>query len=616
MGFVLPFLSRLGGGPADHWCTGIETGSSTSRGYAAGRVQLERREVHTELEEQLLLCEAPADHWPYRQAVFEAVRRLNARLREGPDAPIRVAFFGPTGAGKSKLFNSLLGANVSPAGFRRPCTRRAAFVAHEAHVTLSLPREVTLHFHRRDEWRDVVLIDTPDFDSVEAENRDEAERIFWTADAFLFVTDVHKYGDQSTWTYLEKIVRSGQPAVIVLNKVRSEEPRRDFFSRLDELDANAVPAARRVSVVQHSIDDQELIPADDAGLCALADALTELVASDASRRELRQRGLAREHRRFSDLWQESEASLAGYLEAVEELVAATQREFEVSARRLQEEMSVEVDPRVKAEVFAGVLATLERIDIFRYPRKLLYLPVQGVKTLWAKWFPGDSSVADEPEADPAATSDTFQILERRLLETIEELRDVFSQETRLPVETWSELFEAVKPSHADLGETFRQREERFRSWLKESAAETASSVTGENKLKFVLAQVLYNGVVLGVQIHTGGGLMLGEVVTDAIVSPIVAKAVGLAVSSERVAKFEEEARTEHHRLLAEVLDGVAREIERRLLQLASWREQFETLRRHARELAANPAEIQSAFEAGRAPALLCMAENATEGEPS
>ncbi len=45
---------------------------------------------------------------------------LRRRLRDGPHAPLRIAFFGPTGAGKSKLFSSLIERNVSGSGYQRP----------------------------------------------------------------------------------------------------------------------------------------------------------------------------------------------------------------------------------------------------------------------------------------------------------------------------------------------------------------------------------------------------------------------------------------------------------------------------------------------------------------
>src|SRR5262249_27688414 len=137
-----------------------------------------------------------------RGALSGALSNLARRLLEGPDAPLRVAFFGPTGVGKSKLFNSLLGKELSPSGFRRPFTLRPVYFLPESHKALLPGIDGDVKLGSDPSWRDLILIDTPDFDSVETQNRKEAERIFREADAFLFITDVQKYADHATWEYL------------------------------------------------------------------------------------------------------------------------------------------------------------------------------------------------------------------------------------------------------------------------------------------------------------------------------------------------------------------------------------------------------------------------------
>ena len=52
------------------------------------------------------------------------------------DAPLLMVVGGSTGAGKSTLVNSLVGADVSPAGVLRPTTRAPVLVCHPADVPL------------------------------------------------------------------------------------------------------------------------------------------------------------------------------------------------------------------------------------------------------------------------------------------------------------------------------------------------------------------------------------------------------------------------------------------------------------------------------------------------
>src|SRR5215510_14160554 len=89
----------------------------------------------------------------------EALGNLLRRLEEGPRAPLRVAVFGPTGAGKSKLFNAILREVRSPSSFRRPFTRRPVYLVHRRRSGLRLPAGVEPSLHERPEWQDTVLID-------------------------------------------------------------------------------------------------------------------------------------------------------------------------------------------------------------------------------------------------------------------------------------------------------------------------------------------------------------------------------------------------------------------------------------------------------------------------
>src|SRR6266540_1921510 len=112
----------------------------------------------------------------HRQRVAESLRNVERRLVEGPRAPLRIAIFGPTGAGKSKIFNSLIREALSPVSYRRPCSRQPLFYLHRRWEALAGSFRGDVRLHDRDSEEDLILIDAPDFDSVEAENRGAAEQ--------------------------------------------------------------------------------------------------------------------------------------------------------------------------------------------------------------------------------------------------------------------------------------------------------------------------------------------------------------------------------------------------------------------------------------------------------
>ncbi|MGE5828468.1 MAG: GTPase, partial [Micromonosporaceae bacterium] len=105
-----------------------------------------------------------------------------------------VALAGATGSGKSSLFNTLVGEDLSPVSVRRPTTGDAhACVwgpdrAHELLDWLGIG-----HRHGRDDsgadeaLAGLVLVDLPDFDSVATQHRVEADRLLALADLIIWV---------------------------------------------------------------------------------------------------------------------------------------------------------------------------------------------------------------------------------------------------------------------------------------------------------------------------------------------------------------------------------------------------------------------------------------------
>jgi energy-coupling factor transporter ATP-binding protein EcfA2 len=157
------------------------------------------------------------------------------------DAPLLAVVGGSTGAGKSTLVNTLVGADVSPAGVLRPTTRSPVLLCASedagwftpgrilpglARVTSSTegadgdggPRSLRVVPHPAVP-AGLALLDAPDVDSVVAGNRELAAQLLAAADLWIFVTTAARYADAVPWDVLRTAEQRGTALAVVLNRV-------------------------------------------------------------------------------------------------------------------------------------------------------------------------------------------------------------------------------------------------------------------------------------------------------------------------------------------------------------------------------------------------------------
>ena len=198
------------------------------------------------------------------------------RLRQ-MDAPALIVVGGSTGAGKSTLVNSLVGAVVSPAGVLRPTTRAPVLACHpddvrwfeDDRVLPGLPRVTggsggpgTLQLVVTPALPEgLALLDSPDIDSVLAENRALANQLLAAADGWLFVTTAARYADAVPWEFLRSARERGTVLSIVLNRVPGDADR-EVPAHLRQMLADERLGDSDVLVVPEVSLADDLLPAD------------------------------------------------------------------------------------------------------------------------------------------------------------------------------------------------------------------------------------------------------------------------------------------------------------------------------------------------------------------
>ena len=150
----------------------------------------------------------------------DVVARAGARLGFGLESTV-VALAGPTGVGKSQLFNVLTGTELAAVSRRRPTTAagQAAVWGTDASALLDWLRIDRRHRVESADLHGLVLLDLPDFDSVETSHRAETERILAVADLVLWVVEPQKYADAALHDrYLRPLGAYAEAMAVILNQ--------------------------------------------------------------------------------------------------------------------------------------------------------------------------------------------------------------------------------------------------------------------------------------------------------------------------------------------------------------------------------------------------------------
>jgi hypothetical protein len=428
------------------------------------------------------------------------------------DAPLVVLLVGPTGAGKSTIFNTIAGRAASPTGVLRPTTRVAVVLVHpddraavEEGAFAGIQPNQLRFVEDAEVERGLAVVDAPDIDSLEHANRALADRLVEAADLCCFVTTATRYADRVPWAVLSRVEERGLPLLVVVNRMPPDPADRaeilaDIRRLVADAGLNDLLAATSYGPPRELVAVQEgdLAPDGDRlkpeTIQPLDDEIGRLRAGADARRELAARALSGSLVGLGDSLDRIADDVEHEAIDVEALRRTADRAFEQGLTALQDEISH--GRFLREEALRHWQAYVGADQITRFFSEGIGR-VRGA--IAAILRPATAPVT---EIRAATTDDLLDVARLQAAEAARRTAAAWASEPTMA---------AVMAEHADLWLPSPAFDDRLRAGLNDWIDGIAAEIQAHGQSKRLLARgasvgvnVLGTGVMLGTFLHTGG----------------------------------------------------------------------------------------------------------------
>jgi len=454
-----------------------------------------------------------------------------------------VAFIGGTGTGKSAIFNAFCGQPLSESGIERPKTSGPIAYAHkDAPIEIRFPiRSVRIdrkashdddfipstgkpqHLlvleHQKEELSHLILIDTPDLDSVAVENRRIAEDLYLLSDGIVFVTSQEKYADDVPSQFFRKVIEEKKPYFFLLNKVQHSMTEEDLLGTFQK--QHIIFSKDRIWPVFHvpspvlegissqpTFQDfihrirQEFSPSQIPNLKKKQHAIR---AKDLKRRINRLLNLLEEEKRACDDWLRRLHSF--YEQTTTDLIEDEKERFTDKSREY-----------LRTEI----RGLFHKYDVLAKPRRLLKDAVLFPFRLFGL----------VSESTPRKQQEALRRIRRKidqapLLRALEKLnRSVF--EKLSPENERSPLFKELRRPGVVLQDSevqalIREKQDELGKWLEETVKKLSEGLPRSKRWGIYSTSIIWGILILSLEAAVGGGFTMLDMALDSALAPMVTK---------------------------------------------------------------------------------------------
>jgi len=452
---------------------------------------------------------------------------------------IWVVFVGGTGTGKSTLFNALCGASISTVGMERPTTDvPVVYIRTKNSLDETFPfpdfpggpenaetrnhgtgKRLIVVQHDRDEIDHLAVVDTPDLDSLDLENRRMAEDLYRLADLIIFVTSQEKYADEIPSRTLGRVEKEERPYFFLFNKAdpaNTGEEIIDFFRKrglaLDD---------KRVWFIPYMPAPSLQMFAGQEEFGRFAARFSETVRKETSRdflsdqRNRRRAMLKRSVDSFLDLAERENTAAGRWLQQLGAL-------FEEQGRALFHQFETRFKRDNQGHIQQEIRRIYSRYDILSKPRhyvkQLVLAPLRllGLRDRDADRVHRKDLAQIQKQADITPILSAISAANRRVLETL-------FPET--PGSAFSEALhrDALVLSDKEVQDRVGRLQERLIEWLEGKFSELARGIPRYKELGIYSTAIMWGGLILSFEVVLGGGISFIEAALDSFLAPLVTR---------------------------------------------------------------------------------------------
>jgi len=480
---------------------------------------------------------------------------------------------GGTGTGKSSIFNALCGAQISASGVERPKTSGSVgFVHEDEDIAQGFPfpfiEPVLIPLeelrgpisgtrgtfqavrHSAQELKNLVLVDTPDVDSIEPFNRLTAEKFSYLADVIVFVTSQEKYADEAPYQLLKRETARGKTCFLIVNKV-SEDITPDEVSRtlsLQEVTSESLTLA----LIPYIPGDPSGSLADQKSLKDLKRFLIEKINSDKgpsplSRNRdinrLRAAGNLKELDRLFLLEQKAAEEWKGRLgdlssKASRELISLEERRFASESREY-----------IKTQI----RAFFDRYDLLARPRRfvsdLVLFPLRMIGVVKNR-VSGSREEILERMKKKGSTSPVRETIEKLNREVLTDLSP-FDEDAPLHRAMRQE---GIKLEQREIEGLIMQQHEMLLSWLEDAFSRLSKGLTGSRKWGIYTTSMLWGVMVLALETVVGGGFTVLDAIFGSALAPFITKGAVELFATQEIKKITRELASRYREGLLAIVE--------------------------------------------------------------